>query len=474
MLQYLLKRILIFVPTLLVISLLSFGLSKMAPGDPVEQANRGGSIGGELQRSLADADRIYQETSAFLGLDKPVFYFKLASVAQPDTLYRILRQDERETLSKLAAQYGNWPPIQVYYQQLRQLDRALDKLRGRSEQVRRVRPALKQLYLSYRDGRVERLLDKVRGNIAADSLLLAEVGPMSDELYLAYKQIKEKATPWRLYIPDIKWYGFDNQYHNWLTDFLQLDFGKSYVDGRPVADKMADALRWTLVMNLAAIFFAYLFSLPLGVFSAIWKNSLFDRSSTLLLFILYSLPNFWIATMLVVFFTTPEYGMDWFPSLGVGQLPEDAPFWKRLLEAAEHLILPVFCLTYGALAFISRQVRGGMLNVIRQDYIRTAWAKGLNARQVIWRHAFRNALFPIITMFATLFPAVFTGSVVIEYIFNIPGMGGLTIEAIFQRDWPVVYTVLMLAAFLTMAGILIADVLYAMVDPRVSYNDEKA
>jgi peptide/nickel transport system permease protein len=189
--------------------------------------------------------------------------------------------------------------------------------------------------------------------------------------------------------------------------------------------------------------------------------------------VLYSLPNFWIATMLVVFFTTPEYGMDWFPSLGLGDLPPDAPFWQRFVEAGTHLVLPVFCLAYGALAFISRQVRGGMLNVIRQDYIRTAWAKGLNAQPVIWKHAFSNALFPIITMFASIFPAVFAGSVVIEVIFNIPGMGKLTVDAIFQRDWPVVYTVLMLAAVLTMTGILVADILYAIADPRVSYGQDK-
>jgi peptide/nickel transport system permease protein len=470
MLRYLIKRILIFIPTLLVISLLAFGLSKLAPGDPVELINRGGSLGG-VEQSLPDADRIYQETAERLGLNKPSFYFALSSVAYPDTLYRFLRRDQRENLSKLTAQYGNWPAIEAYYHRIRQIDRALDTLKERPTAIRNVRPQLKLLYLSYRDQRINSLIDQVGAGIAADSILQAQLGPAATQLRSAYETIKEKATPSLLYIPDIKWYGLDNQYHQWLSAFLSLDFGRSYIDGRPVADKMADALRWTIVINLAAIFFAYLIAIPLGVFSAIWKDSAFDRSSTLILFILYSLPNFWIATMLVVFFTTPEYGMDWFPSLGVGNLPADAPFWQRLLDAAEHLILPVFCLSYGALAFISRQVRGGMLNVIRQDYIRTAWAKGLDARQVIWKHAFANALFPIITMFATLFPAVFAGSVVIEYIFNIPGMGGLTVGAIFQRDWPVVYTVLMLAAILTMAGILIADLLYAMVDPRVSYNN---
>ncbi len=472
MLQYLLKRLLIFVPTLVVISLLSFGLSKIAPGDPVEQRNR--DMGSGMQRPLRDADRVYRETSAYLGLDKPVFYFSLSSAAFPDTLYRIFKRDERENLTALVRQYGNWPAISAYYHQIRKADRQTEALMGEVEAVRRVRPLIKQLYLSYRDNRITSLLDKISSQTAADSTLKAVVGPEAAQLQDRYQQLKTEAQPWKLYLPDLKWYGFDNQYHNWLAGFVALDFGESFIDSRPVADKMADALRWTLTMNLLAICIAYALSIPLGVFSAVWKDSAFDRTTTLLLFILYSLPNFWIATMLVVFFTTPEYGMDWFPSLGLGDLPPDAPFWARFREAGAHLVLPVFCLTYGALAFISRQVRGGMLNVIRQDYIRTAWAKGLNAQPVIWRHAFRNALFPIITMFASIFPAVFAGSVVIEVIFNIPGMGKLTVDAIFQRDWPVVYTVLMLAAALTMTGILIADLLYAWVDPRVSYDNNKA
>ncbi|TXB61611.1 ABC transporter permease [Phaeodactylibacter luteus] len=472
MLQYLIKRILIFLPTLLVISLLAFGLSKAAPGDPVEQRNRG--LGDEAQRSLANADRVYRETAAYLGLDKPVFYFSIAPAAYPDTLYRILKRDERETLEKLTAQYGNWPLISSYYHQLRALDRNSETTVPDDVARRKVRPLIKQLYLGYKDSRITSLLDQLASITGTDTAQLARLHPDVVQLQQHYQAVKAGAKPERLYLPDLKWYGFDNQYHNWLSSFLLLDFGKSYIDSRPVADKMKDALRWTLIMNILAISLAYLLSIPLGVYSAVYKGSLFDRTSTLLLFILYSLPNFWIATMLVVFFTTPEYGMDWFPSLGLGDLPPGAPFWERFVEAAEHLILPIFCLTYGALAFISRQVRGGMLNVIRQDFVRTAWAKGLNARQVIWKHTFRNALFPIITMFASLFPAVFAGSLVIEVIFNIPGMGKLTVDAIFQRDWPVVYTVLMLAALLTMAGMLIADVLYAWVDPRVNYQKKKA
>lgn len=473
MVQYLIKRILIFIPTLLVISLLAFGLSKIAPGDPVEMKLRGF---GPDQQNPANAERVYRETADFLGLDKPVFYIGLSPAAYPDTLYNILRRDHRENLSKLVAQYGAWPPISDYYHRLLRMNYVLQEV-GRQEQgnaFRSIRSALQQLFLAHADSRITSLLEEAETLALQDSSLQAALLPPIRELKSSYQAIKDQARPGLLYLPDIKWYGLDNQYHNWLMGFLQLDFGISYYDSRPVADKMKDALFWTILINGMAILVAYLLSIPLGVFSAVWKDSFFDRSTTLTLFILYSLPSFWIGTMLLVFFTTPEYGMDWFPSIGLGNLPPEAPFWRRFWERASHMGLPVFCLAYGALAFISRQMRGGMLNVIGQDYIRTAWAKGLSGRAVIWRHAFRNALFPIITLFANIFPAVFAGSVAIEVIFNIPGMGKLTIDAILQRDWPVVYTVLMLSAILTMAGILIADVLYAWADPRVSYSRNKS
>jgi len=470
MVQYLFKRILIFIPTLLVISLLAFGLSKLAPGDPIESVNSDG-----MESNIAHKDRVYQETAALLGLDKPAFYVAFAARAYPDTLYKVLQKNRRTTLSRLIAQYGNWPQIQDYYHQIRAVDTEMERIdeAGHREKLRSIRPTLKQLYIASHHNRISSLLDQLEAGVSNDSLLQSDLAPSVDRLHRNYQNVRAKQSRHLLWIPDLKWQGWDNQYHNWLTNFLQFDFGVSYFDGRPVSSRMKDALFWTIILNLSAILLAYLLSIPLGVMSAIWKNTVFDRSTTLILFVLYSLPSFWIATMLVVFFTTPEYGMDWFPSLGTGDLPKEAPWWERFSETATHLILPVFCLTYGALAFISRQVRGGMLNVIRQDYIRTAWAKGLNSKKVVWKHAFRNALFPVITMFASIFPAVFAGSVVIEVIFNIPGMGKLTVEAIFQRDWPVVYTVLMLSAILTMAGILLADLLYAVVDPRVSYRIKK-
>jgi peptide/nickel transport system permease protein len=260
--------------------------------------------------------------------------------------------------------------------------------------------------------------------------------------------------------------------------FLRGDFGISYTDSKKVSHRINEALYWTVIMNLIAIFLAYLISIPLGVNSAIWKTKgrkLIDNVNTTVLFVLYSLPNFWIGTLLLIFLTTSEYGewLDWFPSSGAQDLElrddPNASWFTKLLDVAHHLVLPVFCIMYGSLAYLSRQMRGAMLGVVRQDYIRTARAKGLSERRVIWKHAFRNSLFPIITMFGSVFPRALSGAIAIEMIYAIPGMGYLLLMSITARDWPVVFAIVMLIAVMAMIGNLIADILYAMVDPRVTY-----
>ena len=469
-LRYLFKRILLFVPTLFAVSLLTFGLSKLAPGDPVELLLRAGS--GPMEGDVLDAERVYRETAAFLGLDKPPFYVALTARAYPDTLYRVANRDQRQVLRQLIAQHGNWPAIEHYFLQLRELTVALqhlpDSLAPEAASV--LRRTADLLVRRHRDPAIRSLLDELSEEAARDPQLRRRLAPSIEALRAAYRTVISHPRRDLLYLLDIKYHGLDNQYDRWFIGLWRGDFGVSYIDSRPVGAKLWEALRWTLLLNGLAITLAYLLSIPLGVYSAVRRGSRFDRWTTVGLFMLYSLPTFWIATLLVVFFTTPEYGMDLFPTMGIGETSKEVPFWERFRDRAYHLVLPVFCLTYGSLAFITRQMRGGMQEALGRDYVRTARAKGLSAGQVTWKHAFRNALFPIITLLASVLPAVLAGSVVIEVIFNIHGMGKLTVDAITQRDWPVVYGVLILSAVLTMIGILLADVLYKLADPRVDYR----
>ncbi|MBI4480307.1 MAG: ABC transporter permease [Acidobacteria bacterium] len=258
------------------------------------------------------------------------------------------------------------------------------------------------------------------------------------------------------------------QYLIWFKKIATLDFGRSYKDNRPVIERIRERLPITLQLNIIAILLVYLIAIPIGIYSSTHQYSFTDKVTTVLLFILYSLPSFWIATILILFLCGGDY-LHLFPLTGISSLgAETMSFFPWLLDRLWHLVLPVFCLTYAGLAFVSRQMRASMLEVIRQDYIRTARAKGLSEKVVVYSHALRNSLIPIVTLLGFLLPEMLGGSVIIESIFTIPGMGQLGFEAILARDYPVVMAISTIAAFLTLLGLLISDICYALVNPTIS------
>jgi peptide/nickel transport system permease protein len=268
-------------------------------------------------------------------------------------------------------------------------------------------------------------------------------------------------------------YGLDKpiqiRYLIWLKRMATLDFGNSYKDHRPVTEKILERVPVSLQLSLISIFLVYLFAVPVGVFAAVKQRSFSDRIVTLILFVLYSLPNFWTAMMLILLFGGGQF-LNWFPVYGLNSEGADRlPIAAWLFDRGWHLVLPVFCLTYEGLAYISRQQRAGMLEVIRQDYIRTARAKGLSEKTVIFKHALRNSIIPIVTLMASLFPAILGGSVIVESIFSIPGMGKLGFDSILARDYPTIMGIAVISAFLTLIGILVADLAYTLVDPRITF-----
>ncbi len=301
---------------------------------------------------------------------------------------------------------------------------------------------------------------------------LAPGNPILMKLQLTSEgQIADTATTKKIIEETKKLYGLDKplpvQYLMWVKRVVTFDFGRSYKDHRKVWDKIKERIPVTLQLNVLSILLIYLIAIPAGVFSAVKADTFMDRILTLLFFILYSLPSFWVAVMLIMFFGGGEY-WDVFPIYGISSLGADKwPFWKWLIDRAWHLVLPVLCLSYGGWAYLSRLMRAELLEVIREDFIRTARAKGLDERIVIMKHAFRNALLPIVTLAAYLLPALFGGSVIIESIFSIPGMGQLGFEAVLSRDYPVIMALTTISALLTLLGLLLSDILYAVLDPRI-------
>ncbi len=274
-----------------------------------------------------------------------------------------------------------------------------------------------------------------------------------------------------------KLYGLDKpiyiRYLIWVKRIATLDFGSSYKDHRPVIEKIGERLPVTLSLNLISIFLAYFISIPLGVYSAVKEGNLSERVITFVLFALYSIPSFWLAMILIYFLGGGDF---WsvFPIYGIlSPGAENFTFTEKALDFLWHITLPVICLTYGDLAYLSRYQRGSLLEVLREDFIRTAKAKGLPDSVVLFKHALRNALIPIITIVASILPAMIGGSVIIESIFSIPGIGQLGFEAVLSRDYPVIMAIATISAFLTLVGILVADILYVLVDPRISFESRR-
>ncbi|MBI2435914.1 MAG: ABC transporter permease [Candidatus Hydrogenedentes bacterium] len=271
-----------------------------------------------------------------------------------------------------------------------------------------------------------------------------------------------------------KLYGLDKplpqRYVIWLGKLVRLDFGNSYKDFRPVIVKIFEAIPITLQLNLISIFLIYIVSIPLGVYSATHQYSWPDQVITFLLFVLYSLPNFWVAMLLMYFFCGGAH-FNWFPVFGISTIgAENWPWYQWLGDRLWHMVLPVFCLSLHGFAYMSRYARAGVIETVRQDYIRTARAYGFSERTVIYKYALRNSLIPIVTLLGTVLPGLIGGSVIIEYIFSVPGMGRLSFEAILSRDYPLIMGILSITAFLTLIGLIISDTLYALVDPRIKFE----
>ncbi|MBL8953710.1 MAG: ABC transporter permease [Myxococcaceae bacterium] len=257
------------------------------------------------------------------------------------------------------------------------------------------------------------------------------------------------------------------QYLRWLGRVATFDFGRSLHDQRPVIEKLAEALPRTMSIAFLALLVAYGLAIPLGVYQAARPRSLVSRALGGLLFVAYSVPSFWVAVMLLLFFTGGR-GLAWFPFEGLHSKDAGELGWGAwLLDTAWHLVLPVACLAYATLAVVSRQVRASMLEALTQDYVRAARARGIGRRSILFRHALRNSLLPVITMLSFSLPYLIGGSIVVERVFGIPGMGSLAFDAIGTRDYPVVMAVATLSALVTMFAVLGADLLYAVADPRI-------
>ena len=270
-----------------------------------------------------------------------------------------------------------------------------------------------------------------------------------------------------------KLYGLDKpiavQYLNWLKRFLRFDFGRSYLDDRLVSEKILERIPVTLLLNILSLILILGIGIPLGIISAVKRGSLTDRLTTVAVFTGFSVPEFWLALLLMSIF---GISLGWLPISGITSLDfEYLSLVGKALDIAKHIILPVAIAAFGSLAGISRYMRTAMIGVLEEDYIRTARAKGLKESQVIYKHALKNALLPVITILGLSVPGLIGGSVIFESIFAIPGMGRLFYESVMARDYTTIMGILSIGAILTLLGNFLADIAYSYADPRIRITE---
>lgn len=484
MLTYIIKRVLLMIPTFLAISLIVFTIVNFAPGNP--GAKQVGADGGQ-QANTGEQRESYRIFKEQFNLDKPVLLNTRYDLSQEEVekiLIQVLNKDGAvKPAARIEAQetIENWGRYAV--------PALIDILNNHSDKGLQAL-ASQRLTINAR----KRLQGEFRKDLtpeqrAANKIIADEVESFKKQYFLAgdledpnagkEDDVKKfwtdwftaNASDWEYSAGDkMSILFFDTRFAKYWGNLARLDFGVSHLDKRPVLDKVLEKLKYSLSLAVTSVFLAYLISLPLGIWSAVKENTLADRIATVILFMLYSLPSFFVGVVLLNFFTIGS-PLQWFPTAGFESIDtSQMTTLQYLKDVIWHIFLPIVCMTYGSLAALSRYARTGLLDIIRADFIRTARAKGLSESVVIVKHAARNGMIPILTLMATLLPVLIGGSVVIEVIFGIPGMGRLGFEAIMLRDYNVIMAILLISSLLTLIGMLISDLMYALVDPRITFD----
>jgi peptide/nickel transport system permease protein len=482
---YVLRRLLLMIPTFFGISLIVFLVLNLAPGRPGTQTESADVVSNARGEATQESYKIFREQ---FNLDKPIL-FNTRFALTTETVRRALEVAGQVTAAPIADRieaqehledWGNYAVPHLISVLISADEQGQAQLRDttayflRLDSPRRLRdpfnPKPPVETRAYND------------DVSAERSRLAQLRYAFDAPEVEKRVVIEGWKKWFEEVrarfeysagDKLRILFFDTRFATYWGNLLRLDFGVSLATREPVIKTLLSKLPYSISLSVVSLLLAYTIAIPLGVFSAVRRGTPQDRALTQVLFMLYSLPSFFVATLLLLFFSEGSNFSELrlFPTGGF-QSPdfEELTTIDKIRDIAWHLVLPIACLTYGSLAALSRYMRTGLLEVIQADYIRTARAKGLPERTVIGKHALRNGLLPILTLLAGLLPAVLGGSVVIEYIFGIPGIGLWTIDSINQRDYNVIMGVQLLSTILVLFGILLTDIGYALVDPRIRYH----
>jgi peptide/nickel transport system permease protein len=447
MVNYAIKRLLYVFPTLLVVMVMVFLLSKAHRNDPAEAK----CLLEGITSGHPNENKEYAKHYTDLGLQKPAFYLNIGPSFYHPNINSIVDRTRRQQMIALQKQ----------------------KIEHRSIQE----------YLDKRDSLISQLLLDTTYTNSHTSIsktqFITDVSTLSDHV----KSLPQSSKWTELvnillqgktsyYFPRIHWNGSDNQFHRWAKNAINLDFGKSVEDGQPISLKVVSALKWTLLLSFISLLFTAFISILSGSYSGFYASGWWDKTSHIVWMILYSIPSFWLASMLIMYCTSDIYGLHLFPSPGNWMIDKDKSFLGQVLASSNQLVLPILCLVVNDIAFFSRLTRNNVSFQKSELYTTMAMARGINERGILWRYVMPNSLIALITFLIGMIPSCFSGALIIEIVFNIPGMGQLMFESIQNADWQVVYAIVLIIAVVTLISMVIGDVLYMWLNPKIANYDE--
>lgn len=445
MLKHAVKRLLVLLPAVWLIASSVFLLSKTVPGSAAEMQFEAAA---QNANSLAKAEayeRAYRQSLHKTGQDLPLFYFGIGTAAQPDTLSRIFPETDRQALLKMVYAYGNWPEISAYYQSFQELKKASLRLNDSPEtksnlnrQLYFLLPATNSVKTSITFRNLKALATEMQQPAFSQAVAKAEQN---------FERITTSANPNLNYVPAFHWHGLENQYHRWFRNLLRGDLGFSSRDSRPVTEILAEAFGVTIWLALAAFLLVSLLAPQIAMVLSRKSSRRWQPWVLNFLYGLESIPLFLVALFLLAL------------SSALGLLYDFPEEVSR--------VLVVLCLVLVNLPYLSSQAFFSMQTELKQNYALTARAKGLPDKLVLRQHIFRNSLLPVITSLSDFFPALLAGTVILEVIFSVPGVGRLLVSSVLARDYEVIAALVLFTGLFKMASHLLADLLYAFADPRI-------
>ncbi len=451
------KRFLRLIFILFAVSLISFWICSHTNTDPIEQwcMMQQNENEGITDCSMAENTNLKRKE---WRLDLPLFYIGFGTWAEPDTLYKISNKNTQKTaLIALQKSGKDWAEIQVYFKTIYALQKNFETIKNQhisDSNYFEYASINHEIYTLFQESESPKIIY----SLSEIELFYTQNHLSSPHFILLTQQnpfLAEKHFNIKNYLPKISFYGLSNQYHQWLIKVLQGDFGKSYRTNQSVSERIGDFVARSAMFALLSFLLAYLIAIPLGILKTAYQGSLFDKGTDSFIFIINALPTFIVGIFLIIIFANPDI-FNWF-----------LPAYSYTGSWFSRATLPLIAYTVGSAATLTALINSLLTTEMQQDYIRTAQAKGLKSTLVYIRHAFKNILIPLLSNSASLLPSLIGGSITLEYVFSIGGMGQEAFIAIQSLDIPMVLAIMTLTGLLTVLGYMITDSLSILIDKRI-------